>query len=60
VTTFQWKLQNKYEYNGKMIDQSKQRLSLCPIGLVKDHGGHLINQPRLLLFDKQLKTVVGN
>jgi len=28
------------------LDQCKQRVALCHIGLVKDHGGHLVNQPR--------------
>jgi len=32
-----------------MIDQCKQRLSPCPMGLVTDHGGHLVNQPRCSL-----------
>jgi len=26
-------------------------VSLCHIGLVKDHGGHLVNQPCLSLFE---------
>jgi len=40
-----------------MTDQRKQSLSLCHTGLVKhhDHRGHLVNQLRLLLFDKHLK-----
>jgi len=33
-----------------MTDQCKLRVSLCHIGLVKDHGSYLINQPRLLLL----------
>jgi len=36
--------------NGKIPIQFKQRVSLCHIGLVKDHGSHLVNQPRLSLF----------
>ena len=34
-------------------------MSLCHIGLVKDHGGHLVNQPCLSLFDKCWITKVG-
>ena len=34
----------------------KQRVVLCHIGLVKDYGGHLINQPFLSLFDKWLRN----
>jgi len=30
----------------------KQRVVLCHIGLVKDYGGHLINQPFLSLFEE--------
>jgi len=40
------------ENDGKRIDQCKERLSLCHIGLVKVHGGHLVNQAPLLLTDK--------
>ena len=40
------------ENNGKTTDQFEQRVSLCHIGLVKDHGGHLVNQPRLSIFEK--------
>jgi len=29
----------------------KPRRALCRVGLVKDLGGHLVNQPRLSLFD---------
>jgi len=28
-----------------MVDQCKQRRVLCHIGLVRDHGAHLVNQP---------------
>jgi len=35
-------------------------MSLCHTGLVKDHGGHLVNQARLSLFEKCWKTTVGN
>jgi len=30
------------------------------IGLAKDRGGHLVNQPRLSLFDKFWVTTVGD
>jgi len=32
----------KREYNGIIAAQCKQRVALCDIGLVKDHGGHLV------------------
>jgi len=32
---------------------------LCHTGLVKDLGGHLVNQPCLSLFEKCWKTTVG-
>jgi len=35
-------------------------MSLCDIGLVNDHEDHLVNQPRLSLIEKCLKTIVGN
>jgi len=35
-------------------------VALRNIGLVKDHGGHLVNQPRLSLFEKCCKTTVGH
>jgi len=36
-------------------------VALCRIGLMKDNGGHLNNhEPRLSLFEKCLKTTVGN
>jgi len=35
-------------------------VSLWHIGLAKDHGGHLVNQPRLSLFEQYWKTAVGN
>jgi len=28
-----------------LVNECKQRVSLCHIGLLKDRGGHLINQP---------------
>jgi len=31
---------------------NKQRLSLRHIGLVKDHGKHVVNQPYLKYFHK--------
>jgi len=37
---------NKWRHNGIITDQFKQRVSLCHTGLVKDHAGHLVNQPR--------------
>ena len=40
------------KHNGTIADQCKQRGMLCHIGLVKDRGGHLVNQPRLSLFVK--------
>jgi len=39
---------------------NKQKLSLCHIGLVKDHGGHLVNQAHLKLVVKCQKTTVEN
>jgi len=36
---------NKRKHNGKITDRCTQRVSLCHIGLVKDSGGHLVNQP---------------
>jgi len=38
--------------NGTTADQCKQRWALCHLELVKDCGGHLVNQPRLSLFEK--------
>ena len=35
-----------------IVDQCKQRGALCHIGLAKDRGGHLVNQPRLSFFGK--------
>jgi len=43
-----------------MAGQCKQSGVLCYIGLVKDHGGHLVNQPCLSLFEKGWKTTVGD
>ena len=37
----------KWKHNGTIVDQCKQRGALCHIGLAKDRGGHLVNQPRL-------------
>jgi len=34
---------NKIAINGKRTDQRKQGLSLCPIGLVKNRGKHVVN-----------------
>ena len=48
--------ESKWEYNGTIADQCKQRGALCHIGLAKDRGGHLVNQPRLSLFDKWLRN----
>jgi len=38
--------------NSKRTDQCKQILSLCNIGLVKDPGGRLVNQPESTPYDK--------
>ena len=38
---------SKWKHNGTIVDQCKQRGMLCHIGLAKDRGGHLVNQPRL-------------
>ena len=35
----------KWKHNSKRTDLCKQRRSLCHIGLAKDHGGCLVNQP---------------
>ena len=40
-----------YENNGIITDRFKQRVSLCLIGLVEEHVGHLVNQARLPLFE---------
>ena len=42
---------SKWKHNGTIVDQRKQRGALCHIGLAKDRGGHLVNQPRLSFFD---------
>jgi len=34
----------------------KERMSRCRIGLVKHHGGHLVNQTRLLFLTNVEKT----
>ena len=45
--------QSKWKHNGTIVDQCcKQRGALCHIGLAKDRGGHLVNQPPLSFFDK--------
>ena len=49
---------NKWKYNGKITDQCQQGVSLRHIGLVKDYGGHLVNQPRVSLFDNCWKTTI--
>jgi len=35
-------------------------VSLCHIGLVKDHDGRLVNQAGLSPFEKCWKTAIGN
>jgi len=52
--------QSKWKCNGAIADQRKQRGVLCHVGLVKDHGGHLVNQPCLLVLEKCWKTTLGN
>ena len=49
ATNCQW-TSNKWRHSGKIADQWK-KVSLCRIGLVKDHGVQLVNQPRLSLYD---------
>ena len=51
---------SKWKHNGTLADQCKQRGALCHTGLAKDRGGHLINQPRLSLFDKCWETTVAH
>jgi len=46
--------------NGTIVDQCKQRGALSHIGLAKDRGGHLVNQPRLSFRDKCWETTVGH
>jgi len=46
----------KWKHNGTIVDQCKQRGALCHIGLAKDRGGHLVNQPRLSLFYQVLRN----
>jgi len=36
--------------NKNMMTVTDQRVSMYHIGLVKDHGGHLVNQPSSSLF----------
>ena len=50
---------SKWKHNGTIVDQCKQWGVLCHIGLAKDRGGHLVNQPRLSFFDKCWETTVG-
>jgi len=47
---------SKWKHNGTIVDQCKQRGALCHIGLAKDRGGHLVNQPRLSLFYQVLRN----
>jgi len=51
----------KKEINCQWILENigKYRVALCNIGLVKYHGGHLINQPCLSLFERCWKTKGG-
>ena len=51
---------SKWKHNGTIADQCKQRGALCHVGLAKDRGGHLVNQPRLSFFDKCWETTVGH
>jgi len=44
------------KHNGTVVDQYKQRGALCHIGLAKDRGGHLVNQPRLSFFWQVLRN----
>ena len=37
---------SKWKHDGTIVDKCKQRWALCHIGLAKDRGGHLVNQPR--------------
>jgi len=45
---------SKWKHNGTIVDQCKQRGALCHVGLAKDRGGHLVNQP--LVKRKYLKV----
>ena len=47
---------SKWKHNGTIVDQCKQRGALCHIGLAKDRGGHLVNQPCLSLFYQVLRN----
>ena len=51
---------SKWKCNGVIADQYKQKGVLCHIGLVRVHGGHLVNQPSWSLFEKCWKTTVEN
>ena len=46
------------ENNGTIADQCKQRRAPCHIGLAKDRGGHLVNQPRLSLFVINVNSLI--
>jgi len=52
ITECQWILEIN-ENNGKRPDEYIQRLSLCHIGLAKDHGGRLASQPTPLITNGQ-------
>ena len=47
---------SKWKLNGTIADQCKQRGALCHIGLAKDRGGHLVNQPRYITFWQVLRS----
>jgi len=51
---------SKWKHSGTTADQCKQRRAPCHLGLAKDRGGHLVNQPRLSLFNKCWETTVGD
>jgi len=55
----QWKLE-QMQTQWQRIDQFKQRLSLCHIGLTNEHGGYLINKPCLKIIDKCQKATGDN
>jgi len=50
----------KTQHNGKRIEQGNKKFALCHIRWVKDHGGHLVNQPHLKLIGKWQKRTVEN
>jgi len=41
---------NELKHNDKVTDQCKQRVSLCQIGLVKDHVGKFAATTARILF----------